>query len=63
MVIFSSLQAAQDQGFLWFEFRTELDMHLVVRHDVDLWGRRVRRLALARADRFAGSRRALPFSS
>jgi hypothetical protein len=49
MTIFSSVEAALRHGFVWFEFDRRLGLHVVVRDDRRVDGRRVRALAFARA--------------
>lgn len=51
MIIFTNIEAAQQEGFQWFDELAEVDMHLVVRVDFDASGRRVSSLALARKER------------
>lgn len=50
MIVFTNIEAAQREGFQWYDHVAELDMHLVVRVDRDGSGRRVSSLALARKD-------------
>lgn len=50
MTVFSSLQAARESGFHWFDFGPVEGLHLVVRDLRRLDGRLVRVLAFARSD-------------
>ena len=49
MTIFTSLEAAAAQGFVWLEFHAAVGLHLVFRDFVRADGRRHRALAFARA--------------
>jgi hypothetical protein len=49
VTVFSSVQAASGEGFSWFEYRPDLDLHLVVRDFARQDGKRQRALAFARA--------------
>lgn len=58
MMIFSSLEAANDKGFHWLEFRADLGVHLVEKTFTRADGKLVRAVALARAEqRGEGGRR------
>ena len=48
MVIFSSLERAVKEGFLWLEFQPQTGMHVVVKTVTRADGRKVRMLALAK---------------
>lgn len=48
MTIFSSVEAAQQHGFVWLEFHSAVGLHVVVRDFTRGDGRRHRALAFAR---------------
>lgn len=55
MTIFTSVEAAQRHGFVWYEHDRSLGLHLVVREDRRSDGLRVRAVAFARDSAFEPS--------
>ena len=47
MTTFSSLEAAQQCGFQYYDFHRELQLYIVIRERTKADGRRLRELALA----------------
>lgn len=57
MTVFSSLSAARECGFQWFDFSADNGLHVVLRDLRRLDGRLVRVLAFARPDEEGGGAR------
>lgn len=51
MTIFSSVEAAQQHGFVWLEYHSAVGLHVVVREFTRGDGRRERALAFAEPEK------------